>query len=199
MEKRPEGSDFIPLPGKSPESEHRESPQSSNETSTNSEEKKEPKTDYTKPKIYDIVSSDIAPIKNELDDLSKKVRSVEIHAKTNYKFLSYMALVIAALSFCFSVYLFNQSMDVSSRLDKSIRQTRLSEENNARQISNLEARLARTEIDHNLYLRTHLNEYLDETLIKLNTIKRILDTEKQEELELVIEQVQNIKNGVRTK
>lgn len=152
---------------------------------------------YSPPKIFGVSSSDIKSYDQHLEKLEKRVRSVEVHAKTDYKFLAYMALILAALSFCFAVYLYNRTMGVSSRLNKSIDNAIMLEAQNRKILGNLEERLIRTEIDYNLYMKNHLNDYLDETIIKLNTIKNILDDKRQEELDHIIQQIQNIKNGVR--
>lgn len=161
-------------------------------------EERENKT-YESPRLFSQIldkGKEYGQITDKISSIEKRIQIIERHAKTDYKFLAYMALIIAALSICFSVYLYNRTISFNNRLNRNIETVMRNEAEYKQYIAGIEDRLARTEIDYNRYIENHLNEYLNETIIKLNTIKRILDTQKQEELEMIIDQIQNIKNGV---
>ncbi len=152
---------------------------------------------YSSPQIFKISKDSITAYKDAFDDFDRRIKTVELHAKTSYKFLAYMALILAGLSFFFAVLLFNRTMTMNSRLNSSLDAVMKLESRNKKTIRDFEERLLRTEIDYNRYIKAHLNEYLDEITIKLTALRSILDTQKQEELEMIIDRIQNIKNGER--
>jgi len=154
---------------------------------------------YTAPKIFDVPEEDKLPARDAVERLEKRLKAVEMHARTDYKFLAYMALLLAALSFFFTLVMYNRTASMNSRLNSSVENAMKLQAQTREAIEGFEERLGRTEIDYNRYIRVHLNEYLDEMIIKLTTLRYILDEQKQVELEQVIDRIQNIKNGVSSK